>query len=172
MKRKSFSLLLLVLLSLSGFSQAKPYKVKAIKAFLFYNGENREDASVRGSLSENLIDNNDFALWNTIIGEGSAKAESNQTLVVVELTGNAKGLVSRKVVLTVTVNGKPIFRQAQNFEIYGQSKNYSAAFLLYNTGCDALKLKADVVSERQVNKKTVSTIESTLSKTIPFACGE
>ena len=153
-------------------AQAKPYSIKTIKAFLYYNEEGHDKPSVRGTLSENLIDNKEFALWNTIIGEGSAKAASNQTFVVVELTGNPKDLVERQVVLTVTAEGKQIFKQTQSFSIADEGKNYSAAFLLYNTGCQPLKLKAEIVHQTTRSGKKQSVTESSLVKSIPFACGE
>lgn len=171
MRRKPAILLLFHLLTLTAFGQSKPYTIKALKAYLYYNGENPQDPKVRGSLSENLIDNGEFALWNTIIGEGSAKAESNQTLVVVELSGNPKGYVGRTLRLTVTTNGKQVFRQAQDFAILDEAKNYSVAFLMYNTGCQPLKLTAEIVAVKTIKKKS-STVEASLTKTLPFACGE
>ena len=172
MKQKLATALLFLFCASAALGQNKPYKIKAIKAFLYYNGENLQDSKIRGSLSENLIDNGKFALWNTIIGEGDAKAESNQTFVVVEITGNPKEYVGRKVVLTVTTSGKQLFKQVQDFAIGDEASNYSAAFLLYNTGCQPLKLTAEIVNEKTVQKKKVSVVESTLTKTIPFACGE
>lgn len=164
--------LLYMLLPVFSSAQVQPYRIKAIKAYLYYNGENLQDSSVRGSLSENLVDNKDFAFWNTIIGEGSAKAESNQTLVVVEITGHPKSFLPRTVVLTVSSEGKQLFRQAQDFSIYDGRKAYSAAFLLYDTGCQPLRLKAEIVDEKTTGKKKTRTVESTLTKTVPFACGE
>jgi hypothetical protein len=172
MNFRSVTGLLFILFPVLLSAQVRPYQIKAIKAHLFYNGESRQDSSVRGTLSEDLVDNGAFALWNTIIGEGSAKAESNQTLVVVEITGNPKEFLSRNVVLTVRTNGKQIFRQAQAFSILDDRRNYSAAFLLYDTGCQPLTLKAEIVNEKILAKKKVSTVESSLTKTVPFACGE
>ena len=172
MRQKLFAVLLFQLFFSAAYAQKKPYHISAIKAYLYYNTEGRQDVKIRGTLSENLIDNKDFALWNTIIGEGSAKAASNQTFVVIELAGNPVEYVERRVVLTVTADGKQIFKQAQSFAILNEAKMYSAAFLLYDTGCVPLKLKAEVVEEKTINKKKQLFVEGSLVKTIPFACGE
>jgi len=172
MTHKIRLLFLLVMASFSAFGQAKPYKIISIKAYLYYNAESLQDPGVRGTLSENLIDNGEFALWNTIIGEGSAKAASSQTFVVVELKGNPKEYVHRKVVLTATARGRQVFRQSQYFSILNDGKAYSAAFLLYDTGCEELKLKAEIIDEKTKGGKKQFIAESSLAKTIPFACGE
>lgn len=141
---------------------AVPYKISKISAHLFYN----DGAGVRGSLSENIIDNSGFSLWNTIIGEGSAKGSSTQTLVVVHIAANSNASPDRKVVLTVTSasSSKVIFKKAIDFSIYSKGVK-SFAFLLNDTGCDALLLKAEIVNS---NQKT----EAAMSKKIAFECGE
>jgi len=142
-----------------------PYKIENIKARLYYNANKSLDPSnVAGTLSGNLIDNDSMALWNTIIGEGSAQGISNQTFVVVEIFGNPKDYVSRDIRLTVMNGKKVVLKQTQTFAILDQNDRYFAAFLIYDTGCGDLTLTAEILNKQ--------VVESKLKKTIAFKCGE
>ena len=67
-------------------SQDLIYKISSIEAHLFCNLDNDfSDKKVAGTISENVLDNPEFSLWNTIIGEGSAEGSSNQTLIIVNI---------------------------------------------------------------------------------------
>jgi hypothetical protein len=115
-------------------------------------------------MSENLIDNESFILWNTVIGEGNAAEPSTQTLVIVEISGNPKEYTQRDVRLTVMNGSEVFFKQSVDFVILDENSKYYAAFLLYNTGCSELKLTAEILNK--------TLVESKLIKTIPFHCGE
>ena len=158
---KALLTLTLCILSLHAFSQAK---VTAIRAKLFYN-ENKEFATkdVSGSFSPNIIDNGEFALWNTIIGEGSAEGASNQTIVIVEISAKGMSNKSQIIKLTTTIDKKTQSQQ-QTFSCIDCTKPYKVLFILNNTGCDPIKLKAELLN----NNKVVST----LTKNIDFQCGE
>ena len=146
-------------------SQTVPYKISEITAFLYYNGnKNLKDENIAGTMSENIIDNETLALWNTIIGAGDAKGISNQTFVVVKIIGNPKEYISRNVRLTVMKDKKVFFKQTQEFAILDQNSKYYAAFLLYDTGCGEITLIAEISNNK--------IVESKLAKTIPFRCGE
>jgi hypothetical protein len=141
---------------LSAQSKSAPYYISKINAYLVYNQS--------GKMSENLIDNESFILWNTVIGEGNAAEPSTQTLVIVEISGNPKEYTQRDVRLTVMNGSEVFFKQSVDFVILDENSKYYAAFLLYNTGCSELKLTAEILNK--------TLVESKLIKTIPFHCGE
>jgi hypothetical protein len=138
-----------------------PYKITAIKAFLYYDQ--------KGTFSENIIDNPDFnTLWNTVIGEGSAGSPSNATMVVVEITGKAGTYeMSRQIEFIATETDqqgkKTKFKRTCEIGILNENGKYFAAFWLYDTGCIPLKLSARIVGQSQASK---------MEKKIEFNCGE
>lgn len=166
MKRKRISFLFLFLFFTQYFASAQS-KVTAIQAKLFYN-ETRDyattDTGIGGTFSENIIGNDDFILWNTIIGEGSAKGYSNQTVVIVSVT--SKDAVNKSQVLrfTATAGKRVMQQQQQTFSCLGKNTTYQLLFLLNNTGCEMIRVKAELLK----NGKPIST----LGKTIEFRCGE
>ena len=104
-------------MSTFSFGQS-PYQIKNIKAFLYYNESKTLDKeNSAGTLSENIVDNKEFHFWNTIIGEGSAKGISNQTLVVVEVNGTPKGFFERKLRLTVKSNDKIVYQKRNGLSV-------------------------------------------------------
>lgn len=140
-------------------------KISTIEARLFYN-ENKEmnGANVVGGLSENVIDNPDISLWNTIIGEGSAEGYSHQTLVVVTLSAKGASNKDQTIQFTARAGGKVIKTEKRTFSVIGNNSAYKLLFLLNDTGCDPISVTASLSS----GSKTIST----LTKKIPFACGE
>jgi hypothetical protein len=168
MKAKQIILsVFIILLGASTFGQGKnvPYTIKSIKASLYYNSnKSMGTPNVAGTLSENLIDNDSMALWNTIIGEGSALGISNQTFVVVEISGNPKDYVAREIRLTALQGKKVVLKQSQSFAILDQNNRYYAAFLIYDTGCSPLTLTAEIMNKQ--------VVESKLTKSVAFNCGE
>lgn len=151
----------LALLSLAGSSQAAngatpPYAIKAVTAYLYYNLTN--------DFSENVIDNKKFTLWNTVIGEGSAKGPSNATLVMVKVQGEPGSYAAdRKVELTATAGGKTILKRETGISVLGQSGVSTCAFWLYDTGCVSVTLSARITGQSK---------PSAMKKTIDFHCGE
>jgi hypothetical protein len=136
-------------------SSAPPYKISAIKAMLFYDG--------KGTFSRDVLAKPDFTFWNTIIGEGGG---SNSTLVLVEVTGNPspnEPSPSRKVEFTAVASGKILLKRTTDINLFGDSGKFYAAFWLYDTGCQPIKITARITGQSQ---------PSSMSKTIPFACGE
>ena len=168
MRTYILSLILLIGLPTLTFSQSNTYpQIKSLKGFLFYN-QNKIGEKSGGTLSENIIDNKDFYLWNTIIGEGSAKGTSQNTLIVVEIINNPKEhSINGNVRLTVTdEKNKVIFTQVQDYSIFEKGNIFSAPFLLYETGCGNIKIKAELLDKSK--KKVISKME----KSIEFNCGE
>jgi hypothetical protein len=154
-------------------AQNVPYKIDSLKAFLYYNSnKSLAGENVKGTFSENLIDNKGMALWNTVIGEGDAKGNSNQTFVVVQIKGNPGKYTARTIRLTTYQNNKQVFQQSQTFAILDDASGYCGSFLLYNTGCNEIKLKAEIINTPVVSGKKVQRVESSMQKIIHFSCGE
>lgn len=136
---------------------APPYKISGIKAMLFYDG--------KGTFSRDVLAKPDFAFWNTIIGAGDAEGPSSSTLVLVEVSGNPsenEAPPRRKVEFTAIASGKVILKRASDIGLFTDGKFY-AAFWLYDTGCQPIKISAQVIGQPR---------PSTISRTIPFKCGE
>lgn len=152
-------------LSLSIFAQAKPktnQKIADVQAFLMYE----ED----GKLSQNILDG-EFALWNTVIGEGDAEGHSSSTLVQVVISTDGKSTKTNPVLQfsAVSEDGKRV-NYKKNIEYFfpteGVSKTF-VPFLLHDTGCQKITMTIKLVEK---SKPTV--IYQTMKKEIPFACGE
>jgi hypothetical protein len=138
-------------------SSTPPYKITGIKAMLFYDG--------KGTFSRDVLAKPDFTFWNTIIGEGDAEGPSNSTLVLVEITGNPsrdEASPLRKVEFTATASRRVLLKRKADIGLFENGKYY-AAFWLYDTGCKPVKISARIIAQAQ---------PSSMSKTIPFACGE
>jgi len=163
MKNNKFFLMLLTCLIASNSLHSQT-KVSAIQAKLFYNENKPQSKEVCGTFSDNIIDDPQISLWNTIIGEGSAKGYSNQTIVIVEITSN--GLSNKKQVLkfTAMAGRKILLQQQKTFHAIEDKTKYELLFLLDNTGCEKVLIKAELLNN--------SKIVSALSKTISFQCGE
>ena len=134
-----------------------PYKITAMKAMLFYNGT--------GPFSRDIL-NPPMTLWNTIIGEGEAGAPSEATLVLVEVSGKSSEDVKsppRKVEFTATLDGKVMVKRATDIGLFSDGGKFYAPFWLYDTGCGKVKITARILGQTQ---------PSSMTKTIPFECGE
>lgn len=143
-------------------------KVSNIQAKLFYN-ENKfegeiEKKDVLGTFSGNIIDNPEFSLWNTAIGEGSAKGYSNQTIVIVEIISKGMSIKNQILKFTATTEKKILLQQQKIFNCIEDKTKYDLLFLLDNTYCEKITIKAELLKGTK--------IVSTLSKIIDFQCGE
>ena len=134
------------------------YKITSVEAYLYYQD--------RDSYSENIIDNSTFSLWNVIIGEGSAKGISEQTLikVVVEASGNgqlnAKGL---SLEVSVSSTKAVVLKKTFRLGLFNSKRRNSYLLLANDTGCLPLTVTAKLVGKGG---------GSHVTKTIPFECGE
>jgi hypothetical protein len=167
MKRLIFSLILIALAAITNYAQQNkstvPYAIDSIKAYLYYE--------TQGSFSNEIT--NDFALWNTIIGEGSAGFPSNSTFVKVKISRKFnQGDFYRKIRLTATIEQKTVLKQSIDFTLYGNDYTYYAGFWIYNTGCGQLKLTAEIIEEKTVQGKATQKVEAKRDRIIPFECGE
>lgn len=118
--------------SSKSFAQAKVApKITAIRAQLFY------DAS--GTLSDDILSRKDLALWNTIIGEGSAGAASTSTFVTVEISGRNLPVGSTKVEVTARGDKNRLIQtRVIDVDIYDDRTKFFAPFWLYDTGCEPI----------------------------------
>ncbi len=138
------------------------FKITTIKAMLFY-----ED---KGTFSKDVLADPNFAFWNAIIGGGSAEGNSSSTLVMVELSGGSEAYQPmRKIEFTATYKtsgpgARPVVvRRTSGIGIFNKEGKFFAAFWLYDTGCEPVKLYARIIGQAQ---------RSWASKTIGFRCGE
>ncbi|GAB1350786.1 hypothetical protein MASR1M107_30010 [Ignavibacteriales bacterium] len=146
----------------SNLAQSIPYKIENIKAFLYYNqgiGQNNSG----GTFSENIIDNDQFVLFNTIIGGGSAQGQSNQTMVVVEISGKPKDYQTRILHFKASIRKTVLVDKMEDFASYNDGKYY-VAFMLHNVGMGTLKITAEILNGKK--------IESKLEKKLEFIGGE
>jgi hypothetical protein len=139
-----------------------PFKITAIKAMLFY-----ED---KGTFSQDILADPSFALRNVIIGAGSAEGNSSSTLVIVELSAKPEAYApTRKIEFTATYksSGKNsrriIEKRISNTGIFNKQGRFFAAFWLYDTGCEPVRVSTRIIGQSE---------PSFLTKTINFDCGE
>jgi|GEM_PF-939213 len=140
------------------FAQTKVApKITAIRAQLFY------DAT--GTFSQDVLSQKDVALWNTIIGEGSAGAASTSSLVTVEVSGRNLPVGATKIEVTATGNkNRLIQKRVIDVDIYDERTKFFAPFWLYDTGCEPIKISARLIG--------VGVARTVVTRTIPFRCGE
>jgi hypothetical protein len=155
--KKILLALFLVIPIATNIAQTVPYKIENIKAFLYYNQGKGEDNS-GGTFSENIIDNEQFFLFNTIIGEGSAKGQSNQTMVVVEISGKPEKFLTRKLHFKASMGKTVLIDKKEDFTSYNDGKYY-VAFMLHNVNIGTLKLSAEILNGKKVESKLVKKLE-------------
>ena len=149
------------------YCQTPIYKITNIDAHLFYNLNNDfSDKKAAGTFSENIIDNPDFYLWNTIIGEGPAEGPSRQTLIIVKIEGKSNTNETRTIQVICKYDDKTVLKQENEFAIFTKSNVYFYAVLLNDTGCGNLEIIASII-----NAKTKKT-EDNKKAAIDYECGE
>ena len=155
--------ILVLAMSIAAFAQTKSsHKITGVQAHLLYE-EN-------GTLSRDVL-KGEFALWNVIIGEGDAEGHSSSTLVYIVVLTDGKEIKTNPVLQfsAVSEDGKRVNYKKTfeyNFPTEGASKVF-VPFLLHDTGCQPITMTAKLV------EKTVPTkVYQTITKKIPFACGE
>jgi hypothetical protein len=66
-----------------------------------------------GRLSENILGANEFYLWNTMIGEGSAEEQANDALFTIDLRNDGQQNIPHPLTLTATdESGKVLARRS------------------------------------------------------------
>lgn len=136
------------------------YRIEALQARLYLNQKD--------SLSENVIDNqNARRLFNTPFGGGWLKSPSNELLVTIAISGKPGSYASgRKVSLRVTkAGGVVLLDRRTQIGILSDQGMYYVSFLVYGTGCDSLRLRAQILGQP-------ATPTSLVERDIPFQCGD
>jgi hypothetical protein len=163
---KALNKILTLLILFSTMLMVAQTKISSIQAKLFYNEKKTdlESEDTSGTFSDNIVNNSEIVLWNTIIGEGSANGFSNQTIVIVVVTSNGQSNKNQIIRFTATSGKKILLQQQQTFSCIGNQAKYKLLFLLNDTGCKKISLKAEILK----NGKSIST----MIKSIDFECGE
>ncbi len=132
------------------------YVISELHAKLYYSN--------KGTFSQNILDNPNITLWNVIIGEGSAGGASENTLVQVVVAGQpesfAEGLAVQVTAKTPT---RTLLDRRSNVGVMNTNGRYYAGFWLYDTGCEPVELSVKLAGQGA---------GQTVTKTIPFQCGE
>lgn len=128
-----------------------------MRACLFYEPLGKTDD--RDLMSGSL------ALWNTIIGEGDAKAPSNTIIVHADVTGPAFLAGTKGTVSLVATSGKRVLRRETIplATFFSDGSKLSIPFVVSGSGCGLLRLDALL---------TTPGHQQRLVKTIDFRCGE
>ncbi|MEJ7569631.1 MAG: hypothetical protein WKF41_15365 [Gaiellaceae bacterium] len=154
---------LVMAITVHAASSPPPYKLAKLTASLFY--------AESGRFSPDIPKN--APLWNTIIGEGWAKENSDATLIRVTVTG-ARGSYAPARAVKVSVRkgrttssgyawGAVALRRSQPLGVFSGTGKTVVAAWLYDTGCVPLQVTATLVGQ---------TPSPPLVRVIPFACGE
>lgn len=143
------------------------YKVKKINAHFFYNQDKEfSDKKLSGTFStENLIDNSNVHLFNSVIGEGSSLGYTDQTLLIIELNGLKENNNQKSTLKVIAkTNENTLLKVEEVLMPVLTNKIYKKAYILNDTGCKKVFITAQIWSQGK--------IESELKKEIPFVCGE
>jgi len=173
MKNLSSKLLLCLVASLWSVGRVHaqtPYVIDSIEVRLFYNeNDDLKKGDIAGNFSK-PIDDSSFVLWNTIIGAGDAEAPSNQTFVrvhIIRKDPHSEYTLRSLEFLASTATGTLVKRKV-SFSMLNEfdKSGYYIAFMVCDTGCEELRLNAQIVDPKS------GMVESAMSRTIPFECGE
>ncbi|MGB8958666.1 MAG: hypothetical protein WCC00_06595 [Candidatus Aminicenantales bacterium] len=137
------------------------YSVAAVHAHLYYHAT--------GKINPNdLLDGKPHVLWNAIIGEGEAREPSAAIMVLVDLVGPGFTQCEGRLRLTATDNQKTLLDQTLELSLWlNEGGKVILPFLVCGTGCEEVKITATL---EDLPASKVDT--ETLTKTIPFKCGE
>ena len=138
------------------------YVVRAMKARLYFEQD--------GALGDQeLITGNPNAvrLWNTIIGAGPAGRPSRVTLVEVQVVIPGKRVAGERLRFTARDDERTLLAQTVSLEpFFASSDSAWVPFFVFDTGCGGtLTLTASAIGPK-------GAVESTLNRSIDFACGE
>ena len=129
-------------------------KIEAIRAYLFYDHT--------GEISGNILAKKDLTLWNTPIGEGDAGANSNTTLIAVEISGQDSH--AKVNVIVTDEDKKQLINETRSFWIFNNDRKFYMPFMLPSSGCKKITISAKLIGK--------GFSSSAISQTIPFECGE
>jgi hypothetical protein len=134
------------------------YRIAALRAHAYY--------PELAQLDERDLFDPKLALWNTPGGAGDARAATEVTLVVVELTGDFAPQLRGKVELrALNEGGHEIHRSSVPLMfLYSEKRRVHVPFLVWGSGCGDLTLQAKLEVEGKGRHER--------SGVIGFRCGE
>lgn len=133
---------------------APPYRIVALRAYLYLNDSGRFSPAIPPGAS----------LWNTIIGEGWAGHPSDATLVEATIVGAAGSFEPHRLVrIVVRAGTATALARTIPMPVVGRSGRTRVAVLVPGTGCKSLHVRATVVGQAEASVRAL---------TVPFACGE
>jgi hypothetical protein len=145
--------------ALSQQSKSEPYRIVAVRAFLYLNQKD--------SLSANIIDEPEESdrFQNVFTGPHWLGSPSEQVLITVEIGGRRGAYGSdRTIHLTVkTPDGKVLLERSPRIGLLGDSGKWFETFVVYGIGCDAFRIRAEIIGQNE---------PSVVERRIPFFCGE
>ena len=147
MRKRIQRVLTCALLSLPCFSQA--VEVESVDVYLFYNES--------GSFSENILEAEEFVLWNTVAGGGSAEEPSDRFLVKVRLKGPKNTYATAPVELTVRVEESEEVLYTETY----------AGFQFTEAG---IAYRASMVAGHNCQPLVIEV--GSVRRALPFRCGE
>jgi hypothetical protein len=143
-------------------TQPPPYSIADIQAHLYYQESGAFDTA-------NITADASPTLWNTIIGEGSAKSPSGATLVLVKLNGRwvpRAHAPQLRVTVQLDSGGPVLLDQAVSLDaLFTEGPSVWVPFIALGTGCGVTQISAALVDAQ-------GRTQTTLARTIPFHCGE
>ena len=114
-----------------------------------------------GRLSDNVLSADDFQLWNTVIGEGSAEEYATDALFTIDVRSDGHQYLPETLMLTATDSeGKVLAQRSYEGILTGEGGNGTFALWVQDAGC------AGRVTFR------ASFGASTRTSTLDFDCGE
>jgi hypothetical protein len=118
-----------------------------------------------GAFSDDILARHELSLWNTVIGEGSARHASNSTLVTVEISGKNVDVGAVKVeIKALDPEGRVLGQARESVALYDDRTKFYAPLFLQKTGCAKITISARLTG-KGIKAKSVT-------KVIPFECGE
>lgn len=137
------------------------YSVAAIHAHLYYHATGKINPI-------DLLDGKTHVLWNTIIGEGEAREPSSAIMVLVDLVGPGFTQCEGRLSLIATDSQKTLLDQKLELSLcFNEGGKVILPFLVCGTGREEVKITA-ALENMSASKVDIGT----LTKTIPFECGE
>jgi hypothetical protein len=149
-----------ILMPTGGVAIAEPVPaaISQVEVKLFYANS--------GRFSSNLATKKDLALWNVVIGEGSGvDGPSENTLLLVTVIGTPKGdSPGLQLKVTAKTERAKLLDRTCDVGIFNTNGNWYAPFLLYDTGCEPVEVRAQLTDGKESGPPVTFTI--------PFQCGE
>jgi hypothetical protein len=137
------------------------YSLSAIHVHLYHHASGKINPT-------DLLDGRNHALWNTIIGEGEGREPSAAIMVLVDISGPGFLQCEGKLRLTATDSDKTLLDQTLELGLwFTQRGKLTLPFFVCGTGCKHVEITATLEDMPATKVDT-----GTLTKTIPFECGE